>query len=176
MFGGLRDLWRKGGRRADTSLPNANYGPARVLLVCSSGGHLAQLMRLEGWWRGHDRMWVTFNLPDARSQLADEPVVWAHHPVTRNFSNAVRNLGLAVKVIRSFKPDIIVSNGAGVAFPFFVFAKLARVKTVYIEVYDRIDSRTLNGRLCQPFTDLFLVQWPEQKELYRRAELVGPLY
>ncbi len=176
MWNGLRDKWRKGRAPNGVTLPDPDLGPARVLLVCSSGGHLAQLMRLESWWRRHDRLWVTFNKPDARSQLADEPVVWAHHPVTRNVGNAVRNLWLAVKVIRSFRPDVIVSNGAGVAFPFFVFAKLTGVKTVYLEVYDRIDSRTLNGRLCEPFSDLFLVQWPEQQELYRKAELVGPLY
>jgi hypothetical protein len=70
---------------------------------------------------------------------------------------------------------VIVSDGAGVAFPFFVVAKLHRVKTVYLEVYDRIDSRTLTGRLCYPITDLFCVQWEEQRTLYPRAELIGTL-
>ena len=32
----------------------------KVMLVCSSGGHLAQLHRLRPWWEQHDRMWVTF--------------------------------------------------------------------------------------------------------------------
>ncbi|MCP5025561.1 MAG: UDP-N-acetylglucosamine--LPS N-acetylglucosamine transferase [Actinomycetia bacterium] len=176
MWDRLRARLLKGARPHGVEPPDPELGPARVLLVCSSGGHLAQIMRLESWWKRHDRLWVTFNKPDAQSQLADEPVVWAYHPVTRNVANAVRNLWLAVKVIRSFRPDVIVSNGAGVAFPFFVFAKVVGVKTVYIEVYDRIDSRTLNGRLCEPLTDLFLVQWPEQQDLYRKAELIGPLY
>ena len=42
-----------------------------------------------------------------------------------------------------------MSDGAGVALPFFVIAKLLGAATVYLEVYDRIDSRTLTGRLCR---------------------------
>jgi UDP-N-acetylglucosamine:LPS N-acetylglucosamine transferase len=120
-------------------------------------------------------VWVTFDTPDAVALLADEPVVWAHHPTTRNLPNALRNLALAFRVFRRERPDVVVSDGAGVAFPFFLAAKLVRVKTVYIEVYDRIDSRTLTGRLCEPITDLFCVQWEEQRRLYPRAKLIGTL-
>jgi hypothetical protein len=147
----------------------------KVALVCSSGGHLAQLHRLRPWWSGHQRVWVTFDTPDAVALLADEPVVWAHHPTTRNLPNALRNLALAFRVLRRERPDVVVSDGAGVAFPFFLAAKLVRAKTVYLEVYDRIDSRTLTGRLCEPITDLFCVQWEEQRRLYPRAKLIGPL-
>ena len=71
---------------------------------------------------------------------------------------------------------MVISNGAGVAFPFFLAARARGIPTVYLEVYDRIDSRTLTGRLCEPFTDRFLVQWPEQQALYANSQLVGPLY
>jgi hypothetical protein len=29
--------------------------------------------------------------------------------------------------------------------------------------------------LCEPFTDLFALQWPEQRELYRDGVVIGPL-
>ena len=69
-----------------------------------------------------------------------------------------------------------MSNGAGVAFPFFGVAKAFGIPTVYLEVYDRIDSRTMTGRLCQPLATRFLVQWPEQQALYGDTTLIGPLY
>lgn len=147
----------------------------RTLLVGSSGGHLAQLVALADWWRSTDRRWVTFDTADAVSTLPGEQVAWAHHPTTRNIPNLVRNLWLAVRVLRNWRPDVVVSNGAAVAVPFFVVARLLGVRTVYLEVYDRVDSRTLTGRLVRPFTDLFLVQWPEQLDLYPEARLVGPL-
>jgi UDP-N-acetylglucosamine:LPS N-acetylglucosamine transferase len=147
----------------------------KIALVGSSGGHLAQLWRLQSWWREHDRVWVTFDTVDAVSLLGGERTVWAFHPTTRNVPNALRNLRLAWTVLRGERPDVVVSTGAGVAFPFFVIGRLLGVKTVYLEVYDRIDSRTLTGRLCHPIANLFCVQWEEQRRLYKRAHLIGPL-
>ncbi len=155
----------------DPAPPSAPH----VLLVGSAGGHLAQLVRLEPWWRELRRTWVTFDKPDARSLLAAESVVWAFHPTTRHLPNLVRNLGLAVRQFRRSRPDLVVSTGAGVALPFFVVARLLRIPTVYIEVFDRIDSTTLAGRMCRPFTTRFCVQWPEQQALYRDSIVIGPL-
>ncbi|MEM8923001.1 MAG: UDP-N-acetylglucosamine--LPS N-acetylglucosamine transferase [Actinomycetota bacterium] len=151
-------------------------GRARVLLVASGGGHLAQLMELRPWWQYHDRRWVTFDQPDTRSKLGDEYLIAAHHPTTRNARNTVRNWALARRVLGDYRPDVVISTGAGVAFPFFVEARRRGVPTVYLEVYDRIDSPTLTGRLCHPFTTTFLTQWPEQQALYRNSTLIGPIY
>jgi UDP-N-acetylglucosamine:LPS N-acetylglucosamine transferase len=147
----------------------------KIALVCSSGGHLAQLHRLEPWWRDHDRVWVTFETVDATSLLADERTVWAYHPTTRNVPNALRNLRVAWRVLRSERPDVVVSDGAGVAVPFFLLARLFGIAAVFIEVYDRIDKRTLTGTLVYPFTDLFCAQWQDQVHLYPRAVDVGAL-
>jgi beta-1,4-N-acetylglucosaminyltransferase len=147
----------------------------KVLLVCSSGGHLTQLYRLKPWWFEHERMWVTFEKADARSLLADEKVTWAFHPTTRNIPNLVRNLRLALRLMPRYRPDVIVSSGAGVALPFFLLGRLLRSRTVYLEVYDRIDSGTLTGRLCYPIADLFLLQWDEQRRCYPKGTVVGRL-
>ena len=160
-------------RAADTARVPATAGP--VLLVASSGGHLAQLLALQSWWGDRDRTWVTFPTPDAKSQLPDERVAWAHYPTTRNIPNLIRNTGLAFRLLRETKPSVILSTGAGVAVPFFVLGWLRRIPTVYLEVYDRIDSPTLTGRLCRPFARLFLVQWEEQRRFYPGSVVVGPL-
>lgn len=146
------------------------------LLVCSSGGHLDQLMRLESWWGQGERHWVTFNLPDAISRLSDETTTWAYYPTTRSIKNFLRNLGLARKVLKRVRPDVVISTGAGLAFPFFLLARRYGAKTVFLEVFDRVESRTLTGRLCRPLCDLFLVQWPEQQDLYRDSVLIGSVY
>jgi UDP-N-acetylglucosamine:LPS N-acetylglucosamine transferase len=145
------------------------------MLVCSSGGHLAQLVRLRPWWAHHDRVWVTFDTAEVASVLEGERVVWAHHPTTRNLPNAARNLALAWRSLRRERPDVVVSDGAGVAVPFFLIAKLLRIRTVFVEVVDRMMSRTVTGRLVYPITDLFCVQHEEQRRLYPRAATIGPL-
>lgn len=144
-----------------------------LLLIGSSGGHLAQLVALEPWSRGHHRRWVSFDTPDAISVLQGEDVIWAHHPTTRHLPNLLRNTRLAWRILRGERPDVLVSTGAGVAVPFFVLARLMGIPTVYLEVYDRLDTPTLTGRLCRPFTDRMLVQWQEQTVFYPGAEVVG---
>lgn len=147
----------------------------RVLLVGSSGGHLAQLLALAPLWPRNQRHWVTFDTADAVSQLVAEDVTWAHHPTTRNVANLARNTVLARRVIAEQTPDVVISTGAGVAVPFFAVARAKKIPTVYVEVYDRIDSRTLTGRLCRPLTSLFCVQWKEQQRLYPGSVVLGPL-
>lgn len=158
-----------------THASDARDGPRRVLLVASSGGHLTQLMSLQPWWRARERAWVTFATEDARSRLEDEQVFWAYRPTTRNLVNLVRNLRLAVGVVRGTRPDLVVSNGAGVALPFFLVARMRGIPTVYIEVFGRLDSPTLTGRLCRPFSTLFLAQWEEQLRFYPKAVVIGRL-
>ncbi|WP_299520877.1 UDP-N-acetylglucosamine--LPS N-acetylglucosamine transferase [uncultured Serinicoccus sp.] len=147
----------------------------RVMLVGSSGGHLAQLCALESWYSEHDATFVTFRTPDALSRLEGEQVAWAYHPTTRNVKNLVRNAGLAARLIWRERPDVIVSTGAGVALPFFVLGRLFGAVTVYVEVIDRLDTTTMTGRLCRPFSTVFCVQWPEQEKLYKGAVNIGRL-
>lgn len=149
--------------------------PRRVLLVGSSGGHLAQLIALQPWWQDRERAWVTFRTSDAMSQLAGESVDYAYHPTTRNVPNLLRNFIVAARVLRRRRPEIVVSTGAAVAIPFFLIGRLLGIATVYVEVYDRITSRTVSGRICRPLSSAFFVQWPEQQEMYPGSVVIGAL-
>ena len=68
----------------------------RVLLVCSSGGHLAQLMRLRSWWEGHERTWACFPLPDAEA-APRRRATWCGctTPPRATSGNLMRNLVLS---------------------------------------------------------------------------------
>ncbi len=147
----------------------------KICLVCSSGGHLFQLYLLKEWWKKHPRVWVSFKKADTLSLLKGEKIYWAYFPTTRNLWNLLRNTLLAMKVFIKEKPWLVVSTGAGVAVPFFWLGKIFGAKTVYIEVYDRINSPTLTGRLVYPVTDLFVLQWEEQKRFYPKGVVLGGL-
>lgn len=148
----------------------------KICFPTSSGGHLTQLMQLKPFWEGHDRFWVTFDKEDANSKLAEEHVFYCHYPTNRNILNLIRNIFLAIGVLRSERPDLILSTGAAVAVPFFVVGKLLGAKTVYIEIIDRIDSPTLTGKLVYRMTDMFVVQWPELKRVYPKAVYLGSVF
>lgn len=157
----------------DSQLEDVAFGS--VLLVGSNGGHLAQLIALRPWWERRERAWVTFRTPDAVSQLDGEQVDWAHFPTTRNVPNLIRNFAVATRVLRARRPELIVSTGAAVAIPFFLLAKPLGIATIYIEVYDRVASRTVTGRVCHPLSSRFCVQWPGQQQLYHGADVIGRL-
>jgi len=116
------------------------------------------------------------SLDHASVDVGDDPLVLGHGPTTRSVSNLLRNLVVAWREIRTNRPEIVVSTGAGIAVPFFVLGRLFGARTIFLEVYDRIDSRTLTGRLVRPFSTEFLVQWPEQQEVYGGGTVVGALY
>ena len=144
----------------------------RYLFVGSSGGHLAQMIPLAKVVGGTQH-WVTFDTPDAQSKLKGESVTYGHYPTTRNLPNLLRNWRQARSV--QFKPQVIVSTGAGIAVPYFWLAHRHGARSVYVEVVDRVTTRTLTGRLVYPFADLFLVQWPQQQVLYPQSRLLGPV-
>ena len=146
-----------------------------IALVGSSGGHLAHMRALTPWLDGHRTLWVTFDKPDSRSTLVGQDVVWAFHPTTRNLYNLIRNIWLAFSLLRRRRPDMVISSGAGVAFAFFLVARMMRIPTVYVEGYDRVDSPTLTGRLCRPFSTRFFVQWRQQQAFYKGSEVIGPV-
>lgn len=148
----------------------------RVMFVASAGGHLAQLMQLRPWWERHDRVWVSFRAEDVTTSLAGERLHFGYSPTTRNIPNLIRNLFLSVRLLVRERPDVIVSTGAGMAVPFFWIGRLLGSRTVYIEVYDRIDSPTVTGRLVRPVSDLFLLQWERQRRFYPSGTYAGPLY
>jgi UDP-N-acetylglucosamine:LPS N-acetylglucosamine transferase len=165
-----------GRRRGDIPAPRRRAGTTGpVLLVSTQGGHLAHLLALRGWWQDRDRLWVCPRTPDVEDRLTGERLVCSHSPTTRNVPNLVRNSVLALELLLRERPSMVVSAGAGVAVPFFVAAWLLRIPTVFIEVYDRVDTPTMTGRLCGPFTTRRMVQWQSQLDFYPDAHLVGPL-
>lgn len=148
----------------------------KVCLVGSSGGHLTHLYMLKDFWQNKERFWVTFDKLDSRSILQNEKKYYCYYPTNRNFKNLIKNTFLAIKILRKERPNLIISSGAAVAVPFFYLGKLFGAKTIYIEVYDRINSGTLTGKLVYPVTDKFIVQWEEMKKVYPKAINLGSIF
>ena len=125
----------------------------KVCLVGSSGGHLTHLYMLKPFWKNKERFWVTFDKEDARSLLQGEKLYPLYFPSNRS-----------------------IKAGAAGAVPFFWLGKLFGAKTIYIEVFDRIDAPTIAGKLCYPVTDRFIAEWDEMKEVYPKSINLGSIF
>lgn len=148
----------------------------KICLVGSSGGHLTHLFMLKPFWKEKDRFWVTFDKEDARSVLKDEKMYACYYPSNRSVKALIINSFIAIKVLAKERPNVIISSGAAPAIPFFYIGKLFGAKTVYIEVFDRINSSTISGKLCYKVSDLFVVQWEEMKKVYPKAICLGSIF
>jgi beta-1,4-N-acetylglucosaminyltransferase len=144
-----------------------------VLLACSSGGHLLQLLALREAWDGYSHAWVTDDRSDARSLLRGEQVTYAHWPTTRNLWTLARNALLAWRVVRRLRPAVVLTTGAATAVPFAWVGRLTGARVVYVESVTRIESLSLSCRLIAPVADRLYVQWPELRESAPRARYVG---
>lgn len=148
----------------------------KVCLVGSSGGHLTHLYMLKPFWESKDHFWVTFDKEDAKSILNGEKMYPCYYPTNRSIKALIINSFLAWKVLRKEKPDLIISAGAAVAVPFFYIGKLFGAKLIFIEIFDRIDKGTLTGKMVYPIADKFIVQWEEQKQVYKKAINLGSIF
>lgn len=148
----------------------------KVCLVGSSGGHLTHLYMLKPFWKNKNRFWVTFDKEDAKSLLENEKVYPCYYPTNRSIKALIKNLKVAYKVLKKEKPDLIISSGAAVAVSFFYIGKIMGAKLIYIEVFDRLDKPTMTGRMVYPITDKFIVQWEEQRKVYKKAINLGSIF
>jgi UDP-N-acetylglucosamine:LPS N-acetylglucosamine transferase len=147
-----------------------------VLLVCSAGGHLLQLLALRPAWSGFSRAWVTFEKSDARSLLNGEAVIFAHGPTNRSVKNLLRNIPVALRVVRRLRPSVVLTTGAGVAVPFAWIGRLLGARVVYVESFTRIEEPSLSCRLIAPVADRIYAQWPELTRVLPRARYVGTVF
>jgi beta-1,4-N-acetylglucosaminyltransferase len=148
-----------------------------LLIVCSSGGHLLEMLELREAWQSFERVWVTFDKSDVRSLLCGERVVHAHGPTNRNVPNLLRNVHLAVSVLRRTRPAAILTTGAGVAVPFAWVGRLMGIRTVYVESMTRIDELSLTARLVNPVATRLYAQWPELSQAGSdRVRFAGNLF
>ncbi len=148
----------------------------KICFVCSSGGHLTHLYMLKPFWMNKERIWVTFDKEDAKSILHGEKMYSAYYPSNRSIKALIINTYRAIKILKKEHPDIIITSGAAPAIPFIYLGKLMGVKTIYIEVFDRIDKPTITGKICYPMVDRFIVQWDEMKKVYPKAINLGSIF
>ncbi|MBD2188646.1 sugar transferase [Pseudanabaena mucicola] len=151
--------------------PSQDY--QKLLLVCSSGGHFKGMQGFREYWQTiPQRTWITFKTGTTQAELSGEKALWAHSPTNRHLPNLVRNLLLAMWVIKQERPQIVLSTGAGVAVPFLVIAKyLCKSKVIFVESKTRLRDLSLSAKLlrsCKAL-DLLIVRAEEIARQYPEA-------
>lgn len=137
----------------------------RICMVATHGGHLTELLEMKDAFAGHQLIIATS--PSSRD---DEfrTIGNAHftpHIGMRVF-RMLRAFMWALWVLSKERPHLIVSTGAEILIPFLLFAKVFRVRVIYVESLARVTTLSRTGKVAYRITDLFLVQSEELAQRY----------
>jgi beta-1,4-N-acetylglucosaminyltransferase len=149
----------------DMARPASGKRKLKIALVCSHGGHLAETEALWPAFAEHECFLVSYRCE--RTEKFDL--------VTRKY--LLHNIGAspwrmanafikAILILWQEQPDVVLSTGSEIAIPFLWIGGLLGIRTVYVESWCRIHTRSGTGPLVYPVADLFLVQWPALLEKY----------
>jgi UDP-N-acetylglucosamine transferase subunit ALG13 len=81
--------------------------------------------------------------------LAGRRVEFVQDTPPRDLKNVMRNVGAAQRILRRYRPDELVTNGAGVALSFAPLAAMQGVRTHYIECSARTEAPSVTGRILE---------------------------
>lgn len=124
--------------------------PRRMLFAASTGGHLAQLVRIAHRFDPtEDSVWVTFRTPQSESLLAGKNVVFVPYIAPRDVRNALRAFREIRLLLSRERFEGAVSTGAALAVAVLPAAKRASVPTTYVESVSRVKGPSLSGRILQ---------------------------
>lgn len=152
----------------------------KVCFAASSGGHLEEISRLREVRDKYDCFLVTekggFNELNFCDDVVHVYQVNRKEPLF--IFKFIWLLFIAMKVIISKKPDVIISTGALVTVPFCMIGKLFRKKVIYIESFARIDTPSLTGKIVykMKLANLFIVQWEECLKFFPNATVGGRIF
>lgn len=124
--------------------------PGRHLLVASTGGHLAQLMKWsELVGSDPDSLFVTFESPQSHSLLRDRRVMYVPYVAPRNLSRAASAFTRMMQGIdwRAEGFTAAISTGAAVGIAGLGAARMHRVPSFYFESVSRVNGPSLTGKI-----------------------------
>jgi len=142
------------------------------LLVASTGGHLAQLVRLAARipQLSDDQTWVTFDTPQSRSLLDGRDVRHLPYTGSRAYAKTVRNTWTARSILSRRRYERVISTGAAPALSFLPLARMHGAQPIYIESAARSEGPSVTGRLLSrvPGVRLFTQyeQWADHRWRY----------
>lgn len=162
---------------------NVDRSRLKICLAASGGGHLRQLHQLKPFYEKHEMFLVTqetpmgkalaremrtFHLPDvALGKLRKSP---------RELGAFLSNLAGSFRILRTEKPDLVLSTGAGLAFNLLALARLFGIRTVFVESLAHVYTPTTTGRVVSRWADAYIAQWEDLHRVHPGSILASPIH
>ena len=139
------------------------------MAVCSSGGHLTELLSaIPEHWVDQVTYVTSFDQRSddvlknmSRHFISDPNGVSMHYIV---------NFFQTIYCLLRIWPEVVISTGSGIAVFSLLFGKLVGCKIIYVESGARLFDISKTGHLAYKFADLFIVKSDVLQQKYPKSK------
>jgi len=157
-----------------------------LLIILSSGGHTNQALKLIELLGDKYNYEYIINSDDKLSEKKIKkkgriykiinPRKMEDKCLLKVFLKYIPSTIQVLNILRKSKAKIIIGFGTASSVHVCILGKLLfRKKIIFFESWSRVYSKSLAGKFVYPFSDLFFIQWPQQKKNYPKAIYAGRL-
>jgi UDP-N-acetylglucosamine:LPS N-acetylglucosamine transferase len=133
----------------------------RIVAVASAGGHWIELLRLRPLFEEHQVTYMSTN-PDFAKMVPGAPFYTVPEASRWNKLRVLYSAYQMFKIMRTIRPDVVISTGAAPGVMGLLVGKLLGCKTVWIDSICNIEHISMSGRFAARFCDRVYTQWPER--------------
>lgn len=132
----------------------------RILAVASGGGHWIELLRLLPAFQHEE---VIFASTKKCYEETVEGFQYYSIPDTNRNKKLISIYALfkIYKVIKTVKPDVIISTGALPGLISLIIGKICGIKTIWIDSIANVEELSYSGKIASKFADRTYTQWPD---------------
>lgn len=150
----------------------------KILLTATGGGHLEQLKQLDSLRQDNE---IEYLIDNNKINRTNRDAF--HMPKYRvetkfmKYFDMMRIFAISFFVLVRFRPDVVISTGAGTTFPVcWLQKKIFKRKVIFIESFARRTEGSKTGLSVYKFADHFIIQWESLKDIYPNAIYGGMIY
>ena len=177
------------------------FNKKSIMIILGSGGHTGEILIMLSKLNfnkftdvffvsshndksSENKVKETIKINDFKNTKFHFEKIYRSRNVGQSFKSSIfttiysffQSLGIILKT----RPNLVVSNGPGVAVPIIYMGFILKLlfilqefKILFIESYCRTTSISLSGKLLQPICDKFIVLWKHLKN--RKKEYIGKI-
>lgn len=150
------------------------------MFICSAGGHLTEMLKIDSLFKKYDYILVTeknsISLNLKNKYNIDYLMYGSRYYPFKYFFVFIFNFFKSIYLFFKYNPDLVYTTGAHTCVVMCYLAKMFKKKIIFVEVFDRIYTPTLSGRMVKGIADIFVVQHEELLEKYKNAIYIGGVY
>ena len=133
----------------------------KLLAVASSGGHWIQLLRITRPLENRFEVCYASTLSDRESSVHGGRFRLVNDFSRTDALKIVIVFIQVIRIIRSEKPDVIITTGAAPGLVMVFVGWLFGKKTIWVDSFANVDRLSLSGRIASLFVSRTYTQWKE---------------